>query len=61
MHMFQMFTILIGIEINAVKSIETALLEFCSNGNRPSVGFQRHAEISTSVRHQFPLLRANVC
>lgn len=54
MHMFQMFTILIGIEINEVKSIETALLAFCSNGNRTSVGFQRHAEISTSGRkHRF--------
>ena len=52
---------LIGIEINAVKTIKTALPEFCSNGNRPSVGFQRHGEISTSGRHQLPLLRANVC
>jgi hypothetical protein len=43
MRMYRMFTIRIGIEINAVKTIETALLEFCSNGNRPCVGFQRHA------------------
>jgi len=48
MLMYRMFTIRIGIEINAVKTIETAPLAFRSNGNRPSVGFQRQGGISTS-------------